>query len=128
MRRVILGVSVGWMLACGGAVPAPDATGGGAVTAAPASDPGQLVGRWCENDPEVGCYRFEGDTVIEEPVKNKRGTSGESRGPWRIEGKMLILDFPEGNWTLEIIDRTSSVLLVKDHSQNDTFTFTRADL
>lgn len=121
MRRFVIGIGLWGCLACGGVAPS-----GGEVTAV-AVEAGPLTGRWCENDPEVGCYRFEGDTVIEEPVKNKRGTSGESRGPFKIEGKMLIMTFPEGAWTLEIIDRTASVLVAKDHSQNDTFTFTRTD-
>jgi hypothetical protein len=118
VRRIALVLTAALGLACGGAA---DVT-----SVAPAkSVSDELQGRWCENDPEVGCYRFEGSEVVEEPVNNKRGYSGESRGPWKIEGNMLIMTFPEGNWTLEIVSRTESVMVLTDHSQPDTFTFTK---
>lgn len=106
-------------LACGGL---PAGNGPDEPAAPPAAT---LQGRWCENDPEVGCYRFEGDVVHEEAVRTRRTRSAASQGTWRRDGDMLLLDFPEGPWTLQIQALSREVLVVVDHSQKETFTFTR---
>ena len=76
MRKWTVSWLVAWGLGCAGA--------------AGPSGPGPLSGRWCDNDPEVGCYRFEGDIVVAEPVKTRHGTGKEMRGPFSIEGKKLF--------------------------------------
>ena len=128
-RRVVALVPVlVFTLACGG-LGASETVVVEKVVEVPAEAPSEptLEGRWCENDPEVGCYRFEGDVVHEEAVKTRSVRKPATEGTWKQEGKMLILTFPEGPWTLEVKAHTESVLVVTDHSQNDTFTFTRTE-
>jgi hypothetical protein len=134
MKRVLLGVSMLFVIACGCAG-MPDAIGDLAepdvplvepvAPAAEAPSPASLDGRWCEENPEVGCYRFEGFAVHEEAVKLKNGTKHAAEGTWTMEGGMLLMRFPSGTWTLEVLKRTDNILIVKDYSQDQTFTFVR---
>src|SRR5690606_33764287 len=118
MRKVMVGGLIPLLafgLACGGSL------GGGAP------DLADLEGRFCSEDPEVGCYRFEGNLVFEEDVKLRGGTKLGEDGTWELQSGLLLMRFPTGTWTLEPVTYTGDILILHDPDQNDTFTFIRAE-
>jgi hypothetical protein len=107
------------------AAPAPAAATPVAAVAAkprPMPPPSKLEGRWCEPDPNVGCYRFEGSTVIEEALAN----STASKGTFQLDDDMLVMRFKEGPWSLQVVKIGATVMILKDLSRNYTYTFTRS--
>ncbi len=84
---------------------------------------GDLSGRWCAEDPVIGCYAFDAEGVIEEA----NGPFPETRGRWDVQAGLLILRFPNGSWTLEPVRRAEGVLVLRDLDRDEVVVLVKSE-